>query len=314
MRRSYGHIKISRKMFDGDDPFWSEERRFSRAEAWIDLIQEASWRDREAVVDGQVVQLGRGQLIGSQRYLADRWGWSTKKVRRFLGQLEDLERIDTEKNHQKNHLGALITIVNYDRYQYTGSKKNRERTRKRTTQEPPMNHQKEPEKDTPDDGSGHGDARADSDPQRTTKRTTQEPPKGTKENTKKTIQDNNTENGDSIPVEEMWGAFVEVALDGETRRRLTEKRKGKLRQAYREHLRGRDDPIQFWRKMCRAVVSDDWWGDESRIGVRLPEKAFKNEEKREEWAMKAERGGGRRKGGAFQGGMFTTPDQLAESA
>lgn len=121
MSRSWGHVKLSRKLFSGEDPFWEEDRQFSRAEAWIDLIQDASWRDRTAIISGQPIQIERGQLVGSRRYLADRWNWSTWKVGKYLDLLEEMGRIRADTEHENNHLGAVITIVNYDKYQATPS-------------------------------------------------------------------------------------------------------------------------------------------------------------------------------------------------
>lgn len=139
MSRNRGWIRLSRKLFDGHDRFWPDDREFTRFEAWIDLIQEAEWRDRTRMIDGQTIDLERGQLIASQRFLAERWNWSTGKVRRYLELLVDLDRIEWETNHPDNHLGAIITIVNYDRYQSSPSETNRETNHQRTTNEPPTN-------------------------------------------------------------------------------------------------------------------------------------------------------------------------------
>jgi len=111
-----GHIKIARKAYE-DDPFWNEKREFSRWEAWEDMIQYACWKDQRWYVEGEVVQLKRGQLLASERFLATRWSWSRGKVRRFLGLCQDLERITVETDHPAAHVGAIITLCNYDTYQ-----------------------------------------------------------------------------------------------------------------------------------------------------------------------------------------------------
>lgn len=126
-------------MFDGEDRFWPNDRSFTRFEAWIDLIQQAEWRDRERMIDGELITIERGQLIASQRFLAERWNWSTGKVRRYLEMLVQLDRIEWKTNHPKNHLGAIITLVNYDDYQAAPSETNRETNHQRTTNEPPTN-------------------------------------------------------------------------------------------------------------------------------------------------------------------------------
>ncbi len=113
----YGYIKISRKAYT-HDPFWNERREFSRWEAWEDLIQSASWKKQRREIDGTVVILERGQLIASERYLAARWNWSRGKVGRFLKKLKsNLNRIHLKTDHQTDHIGTIITICNYERYQ-----------------------------------------------------------------------------------------------------------------------------------------------------------------------------------------------------
>ncbi|HEY8377411.1 MAG TPA: hypothetical protein VIK91_13035, partial [Nannocystis sp.] len=118
MADEHGYIKISRKAYDGD-PFWNERRVFSRWEAWEDLIQMAAWRPYRKVVKGQVLPLERGQLLVSERFLSERWQWSRGKVRRFLSLLVEMERIGISDQYA-DHLGIVVTVINYDRYQSAG--------------------------------------------------------------------------------------------------------------------------------------------------------------------------------------------------
>lgn len=115
MADEHGYIKISRKAYDGD-PFWTERRVFSRWEAWEDLIQMAAWKHHRRHIKGRVVELERGQLLTSERFLADRWQWSRGKVRRFLELLVEMERIRIA-DHQTDRAGSVVTLLNYDRYQ-----------------------------------------------------------------------------------------------------------------------------------------------------------------------------------------------------
>lgn len=66
-----GYIKIQRKMFDNF--LWNETRVFSRAEAWIDLIQSARFEATQEVIQNKVVEVQRGELPISRRYLEKRW-------------------------------------------------------------------------------------------------------------------------------------------------------------------------------------------------------------------------------------------------
>lgn len=79
-----GFIPISRKLFDNF--LWKEKREFSRAEAWLDLIQLARFEanSTKEVINGQVVEYGLGERPLSLRLLADRWQWSKNRVDKFL--------------------------------------------------------------------------------------------------------------------------------------------------------------------------------------------------------------------------------------
>ena len=81
--------------------------------AWIDLLLDVNHEDRKVVIDGKPVIIGRGQKWTSTRTLADRWGWSVNKVRRFLSCLE-CDSMVILKRHTN---GTLLTIVNYDNFQ-----------------------------------------------------------------------------------------------------------------------------------------------------------------------------------------------------
>lgn len=115
----YGHVKISRKAFDAveGDKLWLERRRYSMWEAWVDCIQMAAWKPHERVVGATVVELQRGEFLASVRYLAQRWGWSEKKVWTFLGRTIS-DRLTFVKESQK---GNVYRVVNYDAYQSNGN-------------------------------------------------------------------------------------------------------------------------------------------------------------------------------------------------
>jgi hypothetical protein len=112
-----GYFLLSRKMFDGSDDFWAEKRVYSRAEAWIDLLAMASWRPRGQTVKGVVVNLQRGQILASLRFLGARWQWSKGKVERFLDNIAECKRVERRTDHPAGHLGPILTILNYETYQ-----------------------------------------------------------------------------------------------------------------------------------------------------------------------------------------------------
>ena len=105
-----GFLKIYRRFFN--HPLWKENRSFSKAEAFLDLLQLAAFVPTKRLCAGEMVKLEIGQLVGSERYLADRWGWSTKKVRAFLTLSQQEKMVVVEKKRG----GSVITLCNYERY------------------------------------------------------------------------------------------------------------------------------------------------------------------------------------------------------
>lgn len=114
--RKRGHIRVSRKMFDGHDPIWEAREPFDRRSAWIDLCQLANYRARQRIVNGAVVSLERGQLLASERFLAQRWRWTRAKVRRFMDALVTLQRIVQKPAGDAAHAGTVVTLCKYDEY------------------------------------------------------------------------------------------------------------------------------------------------------------------------------------------------------
>lgn len=132
-----GFIKLYRSFFFHH--LWEEPREFSRAEAFLDLLQLAAHAHRKQVIKGVLVTLAPGQLCGSQRFLADRWGWSTKKVRTYLALLEADSIIEPQKNRE----GTIITLCNYSRHNGDEPAEEPQKTQRRTAKEPPRNQIKE---------------------------------------------------------------------------------------------------------------------------------------------------------------------------
>lgn len=105
-----GWIKLHRKLLD----CWIwKEKPFDKGRAWIDLILLAMHHDTEIVEDGKPYPVNRGSYYFSILKLADRWGWSRNKVKRFLDVLEHENMLYTTRTNK----GTLLTIVNYELYQ-----------------------------------------------------------------------------------------------------------------------------------------------------------------------------------------------------
>jgi DNA replication protein DnaD len=114
---SKGYIKLYRQSVD--NPLYFAEK-FTKWQAWIDLLMIANHTDRDVSVRGVMIIVKRGQALASERFLSDRWRWSRDKVRGFLVYLENKGQILP----QKNNVTTLITITNYEKYQSTNQTTN----------------------------------------------------------------------------------------------------------------------------------------------------------------------------------------------
>lgn len=108
------YIPISRRLFE--HPFWCEERVFSRFEAWLDLVQSARFEDTKQLIGNRFIEVKRGQMLISLRFLASRWQWSTKKVNSFLDLLIQDKMIIKETPKETGQ--TVVTICNYDKYNF----------------------------------------------------------------------------------------------------------------------------------------------------------------------------------------------------
>jgi hypothetical protein len=96
-------IKLYRKILDSK--FYKEKRRFSKSEAWIDILLRAAWET--------------GTLeIESYEKLAQRWNWSKSSVGRFIKILVNENMVE----QRRDKLGTTLTVVNWRFYQGTRGK------------------------------------------------------------------------------------------------------------------------------------------------------------------------------------------------
>ncbi|MDY3529179.1 hypothetical protein PG593_05250 [Riemerella anatipestifer] len=136
-----GFIKLSRGYFE--DFLWNEARVYSRAEAWLDLIQMARFEASTEIINGKVIELQRGEIPVSRRFLELRWNWGSTKVSNFLDTLTKSGRINQDQPKGQ----TIIKLINYDVYnntQTTDEPQNKPSTNHRqTTNKPPTNQNKE---------------------------------------------------------------------------------------------------------------------------------------------------------------------------
>lgn len=105
-----GFFALDRGLFG--HPAFADEP-FTEREAWTWLISEAAFRTHTRRIGTHVVNLLRGQLAASLRFLADKWKWHRSSVERFLGRLKNRDMIETRIETGL----TVITICNYNKYQ-----------------------------------------------------------------------------------------------------------------------------------------------------------------------------------------------------
>lgn len=131
------YIPISRRLFEHH--LWCEERIFSRFEAWLDILQSARFEDTKQLIGNRLIEVKRGQMLVSLRYLAARWQWSTKKVGTFLELLIQDGMIVKETPKETGQ--TVITICNYDKYNALTPKEETPRKQEGNTLETPWKQQ-----------------------------------------------------------------------------------------------------------------------------------------------------------------------------
>lgn len=103
-----GWIKIHRKIRNNwvwDNPEFLK--------AWIDILLMVNHQDKKTTVNGKLVTIKRGEKLTSIVKLADRWGWSRNRVKRFLNLLEQDEMCTTIRST----FGSTLKVSNYNEYQ-----------------------------------------------------------------------------------------------------------------------------------------------------------------------------------------------------
>lgn len=110
LTESKGWIKVHRQL--QDCPIWYGER-FSKGQAWVDLLLLANHRDKKILFNGEFVTIKKGQYLTSMVKLAEKWKWSRPTVSKFLKLLESDKMISLTVDNVK----TLITIEKYSVYQ-----------------------------------------------------------------------------------------------------------------------------------------------------------------------------------------------------
>ncbi len=106
-----GWIKLHRQIMDSE--FYKEPRRFSRSEAWIDILLRANHEEEDGIE--------AGSFLTSYNELAKSWGWSKSTTWNFLKYLSAQNMIVLGLNDfgtdNRTDSRTVIAIVKWEFYQ-----------------------------------------------------------------------------------------------------------------------------------------------------------------------------------------------------
>lgn len=125
-----GWIKLHRSL--ADHVLWSE-KPFTRGQAWVDLLLLASHEDHTFFLGGSAIDVAEGEIVTSVQRLADRWGWSRKKVRLFLDNLQKGQMLEQKRAIEGAKKGTILFLVNWAKYQSQGPTKEQQKNNEGTT-------------------------------------------------------------------------------------------------------------------------------------------------------------------------------------
>lgn len=89
------------------------DERFTKAQAWIDLLLLASHKDRTVKIRNVEIDLKPGELAYSQKTLAERWQWNRRTVRKFIDELKNQGMI----HNRISKVTTVVSIINWHKYQ-----------------------------------------------------------------------------------------------------------------------------------------------------------------------------------------------------
>lgn len=146
-----GWFKVHRSLMD----HWCATEPEALA-VWLRMLCEANFEAKKANVYGQLVEVGRGQLVYGRKEFSKRSGVTEMKLRRIVSMLES----DGMIIQQKRSKFTLISIVCYEEYQdsnqQTPSKQPANNQQTTTPKEVKKLRSKETDSTSPDDDAVEG--------------------------------------------------------------------------------------------------------------------------------------------------------------
>ena len=124
-----GWIKLYRSI--KDHWLYTEDRVFSKFEAWNDILLTVNFADAKQVIKGKIYNIKRGESILSLESWSKKWNWDKSKVRRFLTLLQTDGMIVVNSDNITTHL----SVCNYASYQDERNANETQTKRKRNADE-----------------------------------------------------------------------------------------------------------------------------------------------------------------------------------
>lgn len=106
-----GWIKLHRSL--QNHWLWNSKEPFDKRSAWIDLLMLANFTDLKVMRKGKLTSRSRGEVNTSMEWLAERWVWDRRTVKRFLKTLEGDGMVSLHSTTD----GTTVTIEKYDFFQ-----------------------------------------------------------------------------------------------------------------------------------------------------------------------------------------------------
>jgi len=110
---SNGYVKLSRKIKES----WMIQGDHDALAVFIYLLTNATHKPHKIVVDGKVVELLPGQVLGGRKRLARECGLTEKQIRRILMLFESAEIAAIEGAGGRAKAVSVVTLVNWGVYQ-----------------------------------------------------------------------------------------------------------------------------------------------------------------------------------------------------
>lgn len=112
--------------------------KWSRAEAWVWMVETACWKPQTIDIGGKPYTVQRGHLCHSERFLCGKFKWSRTALRTFFAQLEAHKVIEislAQTGPGAKQKRNQIRLCNYEKYQSAETQREPKENPNRTKEE-----------------------------------------------------------------------------------------------------------------------------------------------------------------------------------